>query len=235
VQVVSLSKTAQVRQAIILKILTGQLVPGQRLVEAKIASELNVSQATVNAALQDLNNQRLVTKLMNRSNNVCRYTRAEIENLFQVRMALEPLAAEAASANWSNSAHAILGEQVDHMRRAARAKDLQKFCLADYTFHQELYKLTNNSFLIQACQAIAAAPFAYILCDGLKPLPTDYLALAEDHQDIVRALEEGPETAARITRERLMEWRVYSLQALEPGSVPTATNTVANKGNKGDL
>lgn len=214
-QIISLSKTEQVRQAIILQILAGQLIPGQRLLEAKLASELNVSQATVNAALLDLHNQGLVTKLMNRSTNVCKYTRAEIENLFQVRFALEPLAAETAATNWSEDAHSRLREQVDNMRRAARAKDLQKFCLADYTFHQELYKLTENPFLIQACQAIAAAPFAYILCDGLKPLPTDYLALAEDHQDIVLALAESPETAARETRQRMAEWRLHSLKALD--------------------
>lgn len=219
-QIIAFSKTEQVRQAVIRQILSGQLVPGQRLLEAKLASELNVSQATVNAALQDLHNQGLVTKLMSRSTNVCKYTRAEIENLFRVRFALEPLAAEAAATNWSNEAHARLGEQVDNMRRGARTKDLQRFCLADYTFHQEIYNLTNNPFLVQACQAIAAAPFAYILCDGLKPLPTDYLALAEDHQDIILGLQEGPEAAARATRERMAEWREHSLKALE--STPEA-------------
>jgi DNA-binding GntR family transcriptional regulator len=187
-----------------------------------LANELNVSQATVNSALLDLHNQGLVTKLMSRSTNVCKYSRAQIENLFQVRMALEPLAAEVVAANWSPEAHARLGELVDQMRRAARAKDLQKFCLADYTFHQEIYNLTNNPFLVQACQAIAAAPFAYILCEGLKPLPTDYLALAEDHQDIILSLEDGPQAASRATRERMAEWRAYSLQALEANPAPDA-------------
>ncbi len=201
-QIIALSKTEQIRQAVIRQILSGQLLPGQRLLEVKLASEFNVSQATVNAALQDLHNQGIVTKLMSRSTNVCKYTRAEIENLFQVRMALEPLAAEAVAANWSKEAHARLDEQVDHMRRAARTKDLQKFCLADYTFHQEIYNLTNNPFLVQACQAIAAAPFAYILCEGLKPLPVDYLALAEDHQELSCA-EEGPEAARHRTNRRV--------------------------------
>ena len=222
-QIISLSKTEQVRQAVILQILSGQLLPGQRLLEAKLAAELNVSQATVNAALQDLHNQGLVTKLMSRSTNVCKYTRAEVESLFQVRLALEPLAAETVAANWSEDAHSRLREQVDNMRRAARSKDLQKFCLADYSFHQEIYKLTANSFLVQACQAIAAAPFAYILCDGLKPLPTDYLALAEDHQDIILAMQEGPEAAARMARQRMLQWRDHSLEALQANPVSSGT------------
>jgi DNA-binding GntR family transcriptional regulator len=217
-QIVSLSKTEQVRQAILFQILSGALRPGERLLEAKLSKELGVSQATINAALQDLHNQGLVKKLLNRSTRVSRYTQAEIEKLFNVRLILEPAAAEAVSLSWSEEAHSRLRDQVDLMRRAARAKDLAKFCLADFTFHQEVYLLTGNSFLIQACQAIAAAPFAYILCDHLEALPTDYLALAEDHQDIILAMQDSPEAAANITRERILQWREYSSRALSAPS-----------------
>jgi DNA-binding GntR family transcriptional regulator len=214
-QIVTLTKAEQVRQAILLQILSGELQPGQRLLEAQLSKELGVSQATVNGALQDLHNQGLVTKLLNRSTNVSRYTRREIENLFTVRRVLEPAAAAIVSAAWSDDAKDRLAGHVDLMRRAARKKDLAKFCLADYQFHQEIYRLTANSFLIQACQAIAAAPFAYILCDHLEALPTDYLALAEDHQDLIHAMEQGPETAARITRDRIEGWLNHSLHALD--------------------
>lgn len=214
-RIVALTKTEQVRQAILLDVLSGKLRPGQRLVEAQLSKELGVAQATVNAALQDLHAQGLVTKLLNRSTNVSRYSETEIRNLFAVRLVLEPAAAAAVSAIWSEEAHERLREQVDRMRRAARAKNLAKFCLADYTFHQEVYKLTGNSFLIQACQAIAAAPFAYILCDHLEALPTDYLELAEDHQDLILAMENGPKAAEEVTRSRILQWRDHSLHALE--------------------
>ena len=125
-----------------------------------------------------------MTKLLNRSTSVNRYSREQIENLFAVRRLLEPAAAEIVARRWDEEAERLLREQVDQMRRAARARELSRFCLADYTFHQELYRLSRNSFFIQACQAIAAAPFAYILCDHPAALPTDYLALAEDHQEL---------------------------------------------------
>jgi DNA-binding GntR family transcriptional regulator len=214
VSIITLTKTEQVRHAILLQILSGVLRPGQRLLEARLSKEFGVSQATVNAALQDLHNQGLVTKVLNRSTNVSRYTQAELENLFAVRLVLEPAAAEAVASRWSAEARTRLREQVDQMRRAARTKDLARFSLADYMFHQELYNLTANSFLIQAGQAIAAAPFAYILCGHPEALPTDYLALAEDHQEIILALEEGPEQAASLTRSRIQGWRLHSLRAL---------------------
>ena len=220
----TISKSEQVCQAILLQILCGQVLPGQRLIEAKLAAELNVSQATVNAALQDLHNQGLVTKRMNRSTKVNRYTRIEIDNLFRVRLALEPVAAGLAAEKFCEEAQSKLQEQVDEMRRAARKRDLAKFCLADYLFHQEVYKQSGNSFLVKACQAISSAPFAYILCDHLDWLPADYLMVAEDHQAIIQAMEDGPETAANVTRERIAEWLRYSLRALERDpKAPAAT------------
>jgi DNA-binding GntR family transcriptional regulator len=215
VQIEILTRTEQVRRAILEQILSGVLRPGERLIEAKLSKEIGVSQATVNAALQDLHNQGLVTKRLNRSTNVSRYTLADIERLFSVRVLLEPAAVQAVSAAWSLEAQNCLQEQVNQLRRAARAKDLAKWGIADYTFHQEIYRLSANPYLIQAAQAIAAAPFAYVLCDHPQGLPTDYLAMAQDHQDMVEAMAENPEAAARVTRRFIEEWLNHSRRALQ--------------------
>ena len=66
----SVTKVDQVRQAVLEQIFDRSLRPGQRLVESKLAADLGVSQATINSALQDLHNQGVVTKVMNRSTNV---------------------------------------------------------------------------------------------------------------------------------------------------------------------
>ncbi|MFN0106884.1 MAG: GntR family transcriptional regulator [Bryobacteraceae bacterium] len=209
------TRVDQVRHAILELIFSGALRPGERLVEAYVAAQLGVSQATVNSALQVLDDQGIVCKVLNRSTNVCRYTAREIDNLFSVRLILEPAAAEAASRIFSAEGRSALQKQVDAMRQAAHAQDLPHFCLADYTFHQELYRITGNPVLTQACQAIAAAPFAYILCDCTSALPTDYVQLAEDHQEVILALEQSPEAAAEITRDRINAWRMHSARALE--------------------
>ncbi|MCU1258402.1 MAG: transcriptional regulator, GntR family [Bryobacterales bacterium] len=213
------TRVDQVRRAILSQIFSGALKPGDRLVEARLASELGVSQATVNAALQDMHNQGIVNKMLNRFTEVSRYTWRELENLFSVRMILEPAAAEMAARTLTPEGVRRLTTQVDQMRAAARLNDIPLFCLADYTFHQETYALSCNSFLVQACQAIAAAPFAYILCGSADPLPADYLALAEDHQEIVTALQKGPEAAGRLLRERIEAWRAHSEHALSAAAL----------------
>lgn len=223
----TISRIAQVRHAILYEIFSGTLKPGQRLLEARLATQLDVSQATVNAALQDLHNQGIVKKVMNRFSEVSRYSSVEIENLFSVRLIIEPAAAEIAAGNLSPEGTGRLTEQLDLMRAAARTNDIPRFSLADYSFHQEVYALSGNSFLIQACQAIAAAPFAYILCDGSGALPVDYVSLAEDHQGIIDALVAGPEVAARISREMIETWRLHSVKALEAAAQSAAERLVS--------
>jgi hypothetical protein len=66
------------------------------------------------------------------------------------------------------------------------------------------------------------APFAYILCGQLRALPTDYVAMAEEHQDIIAAMREGPQKAERVTRERILAWFDHSrmfLQSAAPAIV----------------
>jgi DNA-binding GntR family transcriptional regulator len=177
----------------------------------------------VNAALQDLHNQGLVTKVLNRSTNVSRYELEDIERLFAVRVLLEPGAAAALAAAWGAEAESRLRERVEAMRGAARSRDLAGFCMADYEFHQEIYRLTGNPFLIHAAEAIAAAPFAYVLCGRLEALPTDYAALAEDHQAIVAALAQGADEAARMTRGRIQAWLEHSRRMLAADRVSEGT------------
>lgn len=221
--IIPVSRVDQVRGAVLHRIFAGLLQPGQRIVEAKLAGELGVSQATVNAALQDMHNQGIVNKMANRFTKVSQYTSQEIENLFSVRLILEPAAVAVVARVLNDDALSQLHYHVEQMRAAARHADVPGFCLADYRFHQTMYAISGNSFLIQACQAIAAAPFAYILCGGAKGLPADYQALAEDHHLIVTELQKGPDAAAQTARERIEAWRLHSVHALNSAAGATSS------------
>jgi DNA-binding GntR family transcriptional regulator len=223
----SITKVDLARHAILQMIFSGALSPGQRLVEARLAADLGVAQATINSALQTLHDQAIVCKVLNTSTRVSRYSYAEIENLFSVRSILEPAAAVAASRNLDAQGVEVLEREASAMLDAAKASDLPRFCLADYTFHQEIYRLSRNPVLIQACQSIAAAPFAYILCDCPSLLPTDYVSLAEDHFAVIRALEEGPEAAAAFTRDRIEAWKMHSILALNSVATQNAEGACA--------
>lgn len=203
----TISKIDQVVQAILTEILRGRMAPGERLFEAKLSVELGVSQATVNAALQDLHNQGVVTKVLNRSTNVNKYTLDDLEKLFAVRAVLEPLAVEALAARWNPEAESRLMTHIEKMRLAARELDIARWCREDCDFHREIYVLCGNPFLLRASLAVAAAPFAYLLSDQLKLLPDYYAVMTDEHLAIVEAMKRGPAEAGRVIRESIRTWQ----------------------------
>jgi DNA-binding GntR family transcriptional regulator len=214
VKIAAISKVDQVREAILVEIALGNLQPGERLYEVKLSRELGVSQATVNAALQDLHSQGVVTKLLNRSTNVNRYTLEDVRKLFEVRLALEPVAAAAVAARWSGDAEGALIERIDAMRTAALRRDAGHWSIADFRFHQEVFRQSSNRFLIQAGQAIAAVPFVYILCEELRGLPSDdYAMMTDEHHAQIAALAQGPEVARRVSREFILRWLRWLVDA----------------------
>ncbi len=215
------TRVAEVRIRLIYAVLRGQLRPGDRLTESKLASDLGVSQATVNQALQDLHSERIVCKSLNRGTTVSVFGEDDVRQLFSVRAILEPAAASAAAIAVANGAELRpLRMRVDEMKSTAR-RELGAFCIADYEFHRAIYELSGNAFLISASQAVSAAPFAYILCSQPQPLPTDYEALADAHGQIVDAIARGPEYAEQSMREQVGCWLNLSTKFLKRVSAPS--------------
>jgi DNA-binding GntR family transcriptional regulator len=208
------TKVDQVRRAILEGIFAGAFRPGDRLVESVLAARFGVSQGTVNQALQDLHVQGAVTKSLNRETTVSRFGLVELESFFPLRLELESMAAAVASRRRTPEALQALRRHVDHMRRAARAADVPEFLRADFEFHQELYRTTRSRFLLHACEAVATAPFINLLCEKMEGPPPDYLRTAQEHDEIIDALQQDPETAASFVRSKVAEWNAAAIRAL---------------------
>jgi len=88
-------------QAINIGILDGRYAPGQRLIETELTRELGISRNTLRAALRRLAADGLVQIETFRGAMVARPSRKEVQDLFEVREALEVLAVRRAAANIS--------------------------------------------------------------------------------------------------------------------------------------
>ena len=98
-------------------IIAGQLHPGERIVESRVARQLGVGQPTVREALVALEHQGLVVRKANQGCVVTTLTRAEICEILRIRAELEVLAVELAVENASDAGVREL---------IARARDLKK-------------------------------------------------------------------------------------------------------------
>lgn len=192
-------------------ILSGALNPGDRLVESRLAKQMDVAQTTVREAIQILVNQGLLTKRINRESLIRKLTAPDIDDLFILRSDLEGLAVELAHSKVDENVLAPLHETVEQMRRAARVKDTAEFYRFDIKFHQQLGGLANNEFLERALIPLSIGPIAFVLTGLQTPLEANYVQVADDHAQILDAFKAETPKGARQLMERLLRgW--YELQ-----------------------
>lgn len=192
-------------------ILSGALKPGDRIVESRLAKQMDVAQTTVREAIQLLVNQGLLIKRVNRESLVRKLTPSGINDLFVLRTDLEGLAVELAHSKVDEEALVPLFETVERMRRAARVKNIPEFYRFDITFHQQLGGLANNEFLERALIPLSIGPVAFVLTGLQSPLEANYIQVADDHAQILDAFKsETPKDARQLMERLLRGW--YELQ-----------------------
>jgi DNA-binding GntR family transcriptional regulator len=130
-------------------ILSGHLGPGAELSEVALAERLGVSRGPIREALSLLCAQGLVTMQPRRGAYVSVLTRQEFLEAYQVREALEALAARLASGRLQDDDIAALEALHEEMCRAVRDRAVQRFFDANQRFHLSLVALSGNGRLIE--------------------------------------------------------------------------------------
>lgn len=200
------SLTGQVAQVVKERIFSGELAPGDRLVEQQIARELGIGQNAVREALIDLAHRGFVRRIANKGTYVTKLTLEEAKKLAQVRAALEALVVrEVAGRVQSESLDlAVLDHWLDRMSDAADRGDRQGFYDADLPFHQALWSLAGNEYLSQLLEQIVVPLFAlfiilYMRKDGARETLCEAVVA---HRHLVAELRSGsPERAVKSVEE----------------------------------
>lgn len=138
----------QVKDILLQRIVAGELRPGERLVETRIAQELGTSQAPVREALRDLELLRLVESEPFRGSRVREFGDDELVEVYPVRAALEDVAARFAAEKLDGDVSALEAE-VEAMRVAARAGDIQSLVEHDVAFHRLIVESADMPILAQ--------------------------------------------------------------------------------------
>jgi DNA-binding GntR family transcriptional regulator len=169
-------------------IIDGKLKPGERLVEQKLATQLDIGQPTLREALKELEHQGFVRKLANKGTYVTKLSEDDCRKILQVRMVLEVLAIEQAAANVNDSAMQDLEATVKEMDIAARKLERNRFHKADLAFHRRIWQLTDNEYLVAALERVVFSLFAFVL---LVQDRKDFLAAVQQHREILEGLRSG--------------------------------------------
>ena len=194
-------------------ILSGELPPGERIVEGRLARELGVAQSTLREALQELEHQGLVTKSERRGTFVTRLTVEDMEDLYLVRLQLEPLAAELACRNMKREHFQQLAEVLERMCAAGREGVFVELLKADLAFHQLIWKFSGNPFLERALNVVCPPLFASYMIRLVSGDTYDLAKDYEEHASLIEALKQGKPAPVRQAFAAITE--VFRLQDVE--------------------
>ncbi len=127
------------------KILNGDLIPGQRLVTTDIADEMGVSRMPVRDALRSLESTGLVETVPHRGTIVKDLSEFEIVELYQMRAVLEGLAARLASARVNEKQLEKIKKIVlSHDQKAMQNEDYDSFTKLNREFHALIWAAAGS-------------------------------------------------------------------------------------------
>ena len=142
-------------------ILTGDLKPGERLMEIHLANRLGVSRTPIREAIRKLELEGLVTMIPRRGAEVAQITEKSMNDVLEVRRALDALCVELACDRISEEEVKSLQAACDYFERAVRGKDAKKIAQADVELHDIIVKATGNARLIQLVNNLSEQMYRY--------------------------------------------------------------------------
>lgn len=134
------------------EILSGALVPGERLVEEQLTRRFGTSRAPLREALRLLGQQGLVEHLPRRGVRVAELSARDIDELFTLRDALERFAVECALTEPRDTTD--LRAATDRMERAADGGDASEQAAAHRAFHLALVGLAGHQQLLRSYEPV---------------------------------------------------------------------------------
>lgn len=130
------------------RILGGDFVPGQRLIEADLIASFEVSRATIREAFIQLDSEGLIELRHQRGAAVTRLSRKELSDLFEVRERLEGLAAFLAAGHAQEPQNrAWLEAQRANWSRAVMLQNERTHMEENVPLHQGIVAMSGNTRL----------------------------------------------------------------------------------------
>lgn len=183
-------------------ILRGELKPGERLMEIKLANQLGVSRTPIREAIRKLELDGLVLIVPRRGAEVAQITEKSLRDVLEVRRSLEALAVRLACERMTPQGLLDLKNAEKDFEKVLGNDDITVVAEADVAFHDVIYLATDNQRLIQLLSNFREQMYRYRV-EYLKKKES-HTKLLEEHQEIIHAIEHNEvETATRITCEHI--------------------------------
>ena len=177
-------------------IATGALAPGDRLRIEELADLLDMSMTPIREALHRLEEVGLAEHTPHRGARVTQLSGGDLAELYEARLALEPLAVERAAAHFRPEAVTSALACLDREAAALGAGDIGEAWRAHTDFHFTLYRESGSAWLMRLIEPLWQSSQRYRL--RLKPLSLDLPRREGEHRSILEACSRHQPERARV-------------------------------------
>ena len=176
-------------------ILTNRLASGQKLNQEKLAEELGVSRTPLLSAFHKLEKEMLVDLVPRRGAFVKKLSDKEFEDLYDVRLSLEPLGARQAARFAVQEDVLELTARLHDFREAVEKGAASLIRAEDYRFHMTVMRMSGNDLLYRMISS-----FSIIIMSNLEGLNKEPRQSLEEHVRLTDAISGHADAEA----ERIM-------------------------------
>ena len=193
------SRSQQAYNQLRRKILIGEFRPGERIQEERLAEMLSISRTPVRDALRRLQRDGLVRLAGHGGATITPLNAAELEDLYEVRTALESLAARLAAERATGDHVTLMREALLAAQQAWIRGDKIGVLEANSTFHDTIYRAAGSRYLREVLETVRAPLllFRATICYA----PGEYDRVLAEHRVLVEQIEQhnpaGAEAAMR--------------------------------------
>lgn len=194
-------------------IITGKLGPGERLMEIQLAEEMGVSRTPVREAIRKLELEGFVVMVPRKGAYVAGVSIKDIADVFEVRAALEGLAASLAAERITEDELDRLERSIVSINEVSDGKNINKAVESDIDFHDMLYQASRNQKLITIITNLKEQLQRYRATSLAEEGRTK--DAVDEHKQIVEALSErNGELAGELARQHIENAENVMLNAL---------------------
>ncbi len=190
-------------------IYAGRFRPGQKIGQVAVAQELGVSQTTVREGFAALEREGLLERAGRRGVAVVRLSRADIEEILDLRNALEVMALRRLA---PSPAPGQLAELEENVRLMRASNDPARLAELDLQFHEAIVRAAGHKRLL-ACWQTLLTPLKLMMISHNRRDPRSPQGTVKHHRELLRLLRAGDMAAAAAHLER--GHAVHRLQALD--------------------
>lgn len=224
----AITSTEEVTNILREHIMSGQIHPGERLQQERLAKGLGVSRTPLRTALANLTSEGLLQYEANRGYTVREFDRQDIINGYAARAVLEGLAAATvASRGLEAAAIEEMEAWLDFGDEALRngrldPKDIDGYRNMNVRFHDEIIHRTDNRWIAELVRQTQLIPFA----SNRMIVWQDFDIMKRSHDDHHRILDaisrRDPIRADYLMREHVNFAGEYLAECIETGRITTA-------------